>query len=40
MNPESVDTNSVAVIGMSGRFPGAEDLNRYWENLRAGVESS
>jgi amino acid adenylation domain-containing protein/non-ribosomal peptide synthase protein (TIGR01720 family) len=29
----------IAVIGMAGRFPGAPDLERYWQNLRAGVES-
>ncbi|MFP5262671.1 MAG: SDR family NAD(P)-dependent oxidoreductase [Blastocatellia bacterium] len=29
----------IAVIGMSGRFPGAGNLARYWENLRDGVES-
>lgn len=29
----------IAVIGMSGRFPGANDINRFWENLRQGVES-
>lgn len=23
----------IAVIGMSGKFPGAENLNEYWENL-------
>ncbi|MFG3060524.1 beta-ketoacyl synthase N-terminal-like domain-containing protein [Streptomyces sp. NPDC048231] len=28
---------AVAVIGLSGRFPGAPDLDRYWENLRDGV---
>ncbi len=31
--------NEVAVIGMSGRFPGAHTLDRFWENLRNGVES-
>ncbi|MEE8585287.1 MAG: AMP-binding protein, partial [Acidobacteriota bacterium] len=30
---------SVAIIGMAGRFPGAEDLESLWENLRQGVES-
>ncbi len=30
---------SVAVIGMSGRFPGAADVETYWHNLRAGIES-
>src|SRR6185312_7295206 len=30
---------SVAVVGMSARFPGAADLDAYWRNLRDGVES-
>jgi acyl transferase domain-containing protein len=29
----------IAVIGMSGRFPGARDLGEFWDNLRNGVES-
>lgn len=29
----------IAIIGMSGRFPGANDLETYWENLAGGVES-
>lgn len=29
----------VAVIGMSGRFPGADSVEQLWENLRGGVES-
>ncbi|MFL5381223.1 MAG: type I polyketide synthase, partial [Longimicrobiaceae bacterium] len=32
-------TGAVAVIGMAGRFPGAADVERFWENLRAGVHS-
>ncbi|WP_405606516.1 SDR family oxidoreductase [Streptomyces sp. NBC_00076] len=28
--------NDVAVIGMAGRFPGAPDLTRFWQRLRAG----
>ena len=28
----------VAVIGMAGRFPGADDLEEFWSNLRQGVE--
>jgi amino acid adenylation domain-containing protein len=31
--------NDIAIIGMAGRFPGAPDLETYWANLRAGVES-
>ncbi len=29
----------VAIIGMAGRFPGAADLDTFWENLANGVES-
>lgn len=29
----------VAIIGMAGRFPGAKDLDSFWQNLRDGVES-
>jgi acyl transferase domain-containing protein len=29
----------VAVIGMAGRFPGADGLDEFWNNLRDGVES-
>ncbi len=29
----------IAIIGMSGRFPGASNLDEYWENLKQGVES-
>jgi acyl transferase domain-containing protein/acyl carrier protein len=35
------DTGSpeIAIIGMSGRFPGASTLEQYWQNLHNGVES-
>ena len=29
----------IAVIGMSARFPGANDVSQFWQNLRDGVES-
>ena len=29
----------IAVIGMSGRFPGASNLDEFWSNLCAGTES-
>jgi phthiocerol/phenolphthiocerol synthesis type-I polyketide synthase E len=29
----------IAIIGMRGRFPGANDLETYWQNLAQGVES-
>jgi amino acid adenylation domain-containing protein len=29
----------IAIVGMAGRFPGANDVEELWRNLRAGVES-
>ena len=29
----------IAIIGMRGRVPGADDLDRFWHNLAEGVES-
>ena len=29
----------IAIIGMRGRFPGANDLETFWRNLAGGVES-
>jgi amino acid adenylation domain-containing protein len=38
--PEEVDDRTkVAIIGMAGRFPGAPDVEAFWENLRLGRES-
>jgi amino acid adenylation domain-containing protein len=31
--------NAVAVVGMSGRFPGASNIEAFWTNLVNGVES-
>jgi acyl transferase domain-containing protein/acyl carrier protein len=31
--------SDIAVIGMSGRFPGARNVEEYWRNLREGKES-
>jgi natural product biosynthesis luciferase-like monooxygenase protein len=44
MNPvrdsnSSLEHRGVAIIGMSGRFPGAGSIREFWENLRDGVES-
>jgi len=30
---------AIAIIGMAGRFPGAANLEQFWQNLRDGVES-
>jgi phthiocerol/phenolphthiocerol synthesis type-I polyketide synthase E len=32
-------STEVAVVGVSGRFPGAEDVDSFWSNLCNGVES-
>jgi acyl transferase domain-containing protein/acyl carrier protein len=37
MSSEAVE--SVAIIGMTGRFPGANNIEDFWANLRDGVES-
>ena len=37
--PPEWNGSEVAVIGMAGRFPGAPTVERFWENLRDGVES-
>jgi acyl transferase domain-containing protein/SAM-dependent methyltransferase len=37
--PRSRPFEPVAIIGMRGRFPGANDLETYWQNLAQGVES-
>ncbi|MCP4151298.1 MAG: hypothetical protein GY757_26375, partial [bacterium] len=40
LTPQEESTGlEIAVIGMSGRFPGAPDIETYWENLKNGVES-
>ena len=31
--------DSIAIIGMSGRFPGASNVETFWKNLAGGVES-
>jgi polyketide synthase PksJ len=32
------EKQAIAVIGMAGRFPGANDIEGFWENLAAGKE--
>jgi len=36
-NADSSD--EIAIIGLTGRFPGADDLQTFWDNLREGRES-
>ncbi len=36
---ESHRSGDIAIIGMSGRFPGAHSVDAFWANLEAGVSS-
>ncbi|MGH3633512.1 MAG: type I polyketide synthase, partial [Mycobacterium sp.] len=36
---ESLPPNAIAVVGMAGRFPGANSVSAFWDNLRRGEES-
>ncbi|HJX29771.1 MAG TPA: type I polyketide synthase, partial [Thermoanaerobaculia bacterium] len=38
-DPESSPLEGIAIVGMAGRFPGADDLGELWRNLCGGVES-
>src|SRR5690349_13729580 len=31
--------DGIAIIGMACRFPGARDVNEFWESIRNGVEA-
>ncbi|MDF0552097.1 beta-ketoacyl synthase N-terminal-like domain-containing protein [Kamptonema sp. UHCC 0994] len=35
--PDSIE--GIAIVGMAGRFPGAKNVDEFWQNLRDGVES-
>jgi amino acid adenylation domain-containing protein len=40
MKQKNIETGlEIAIIGMAGRFPGAQHLEEFWENLKNGVES-
>jgi phthiocerol/phenolphthiocerol synthesis type-I polyketide synthase E len=36
---DEINEQSIAIIGMSGRFPGAKNIDEFWENIKNGVES-
>lgn len=38
-SPEELPPNAIAVVGMAGRFPGANSLSDFWDNLCRGEES-
>jgi acyl transferase domain-containing protein len=33
------DRDEIAIIGMAGNFPGAKNVDSFWQNLRDGLES-
>jgi acyl transferase domain-containing protein/acyl carrier protein len=39
MSPTTDDADDIALIGMSGRFPGARTIHEFWQNLTQGVDS-
>ena len=38
MTKDSFPPHAIAVVGLAGRFPGARDLDHFWQNIRNGVE--
>ncbi|MBM7839128.1 3-oxoacyl-(acyl-carrier-protein) synthase/acyl carrier protein/SAM-dependent methyltransferase [Alkalihalobacillus xiaoxiensis] len=36
---EDISSEPIAIIGMGCRFPGAENIDIFWENLKSGKES-
>lgn len=38
-NLEEAALEPIAIIGMAGRFPGAKNVNEFWQNLCDGIES-
>lgn len=35
----AIDDHRIAIIGMAARLPGADSIDEFWQNLRAGLES-
>jgi acyl transferase domain-containing protein len=38
-SPQAVEEDEIAVIGVAGRYPEADDLDAFWANLKAGRDS-
>ncbi len=36
---ERFPAHAIAIVGMAGRFPGADTLDAFWKNIREGIES-
>jgi phthiocerol/phenolphthiocerol synthesis type-I polyketide synthase E len=39
VNADSLSPNAIAIVGMAARFPGANSVSAFWDNLRRGEES-
>lgn len=39
VDTRSLQHQDIAIIGMSGRFPGAQNINEFWENMKNGTDS-
>ena len=39
MGSKDMDEESIAIIGMSGRYPEARNISEFWENLKSGRDS-
>lgn len=37
--PQEDEGMGIAIVGMAGRFPGADDVDAFWERVRDGIES-
>lgn len=37
--PRAQYTEEIAIVGMAGRFPAAEDVSQFWSNLLRGVDA-
>jgi len=35
----SINGSEIAIIGLAGRFPGAKNIDEFWNNLQNGIES-
>lgn len=38
-NRKTKEGNDIAIIGIDGRFPGAQNVNEFWNNIKSGTES-
>ncbi|HWU86872.1 MAG TPA: SDR family NAD(P)-dependent oxidoreductase [Kofleriaceae bacterium] len=36
--PRATEASDIAVIGLAGRYPGADDIHELWDNLKAGKD--